>query len=176
MSDLTIRQTEIADRIGDVLDILSDDSASLDDWAAAYAVAQQVRLRLDRALKSRRDDLIVGMERAGRKALGPLSIKSAAVDPRYPANDRDNWDDAGVQDGLLALAADPATRPYVREVPYHREIAVDVLAADVQLGVQAAIDLYRELNKRGWRTEEARRLSLAVREVKPKAEKGTKAA
>lgn len=164
MSDLVIRQSEVADRVGDILDILADDTASLDDWAAAYSIAQQLRLKLDRGLKRRRDDLIVGMERAGVKSLGPLSIRSSAVDPSYPANSPENWSDSTVQDTLAALRADRSTRPYVREVPAHLEIAVDVLAADVQMGVQAAIDLYRELNRKGWRTEAARRLSLAVRE------------
>ena len=166
---LSIRSTEVADRIGDVLDILADDSASLEDWAAAYAVAQQLRLRLDRSLKSRRDDLIVGMERGGMKSLGPLSIRSSAVDPQYPCNGPENWDDADIQDTLEELSFDPNTRPYVRIIPAHREIAVDVLAQDVQLGVQAAQLLYRELNRKGWRTEAARRLSLAVREPRKDA-------
>jgi hypothetical protein len=164
MTDLIVRDSEVANRIGDVLDILADDSATMDDWAAAYSIAQQLRLRLDRGLKSRRDDLIVGMERSGLKSLGPLSIRSAAVDPRYTCNEADNWDDADVQDTLEELAQDPNTRAYVRLIPAHREIAVDVLAQDVQLGVQAAQLLYRELNRKGWRTEQARRLSLAVRE------------
>ncbi len=168
---LTIRSTEIADRIGDVLDILADDTASLDEWAAAYSVAQQVKLRLDRSLKARRDDIIVGMERGGLKSVGPLTVKSTAVDPRYVVNDPDNHEDLGVQDALAELRADSRTRPYVRAVPQHLEIDPLALAADVQLGVQAALTLYRELNKRRWRVEQARRLSLAVREAKaPKAD------
>jgi hypothetical protein len=164
MTDLTIRSTEVADRIGDVLQVLADTKAPLEDRGAAYAIAQQVRLKLDRALKANRDDIIVGMERAELKALGPLSIRSSAVDPRYPCNDRENWEDATVQDGLNALRHDERTRAYVRVVPAHFELDVDALVADLQLGVQAAIDLYREANRHGWRTEEARRLSLAVRE------------
>jgi hypothetical protein len=35
--------------------------------------------------------------------------------------------------------------------------------------VKGARDLYRQLNEKRWRTESARRLSLAVREVKGKA-------
>jgi hypothetical protein len=150
--------------VGDVLDILADDHSSLEDWAAAYAVGQQYRVRFDRALKARRDDIIVGMERQGLKSLGPLTVKSSAVDPSYPCNERDNWEDAGVQDAMNLLRHEPATRPYIRVVPAHFEIDVPTLAADVQLGVQAAIDLYRTLNEKGWRREEARRLSLAVRE------------
>ncbi|MCA1572760.1 MAG: hypothetical protein LC798_21200 [Chloroflexi bacterium] len=168
MSDITIRQTEIADRIGDVLAILADDSAPLEDWVVAFAVGQQLRLRLDRSLKARRDDIIVGMERAGFKHLGPLSIKSTAVDPSYPANAAENHEDAGIQEAMVALRADRATRPYIRSIPAHLEIDVLTLAHDVQMGVQAAIDLYRQLNEKGWRKEEARRLSLAVREATPR--------
>jgi hypothetical protein len=164
MTDLTIRSTEVADRIGDVLQVLADTDAPLEDRGAAYAIAQQVRLKLDRALKANRDDIIVGMERAELKALGPLSIKSAAVDPKYPCNDRENWEDVTVQEGLVALTRRRETGVYVRRVPAHLELNVDALVEDMRLGVQAAIDLYREANRHGWRTEEARRLSLAVRE------------
>lgn len=146
------------------LSLLANPDVQLDDRAAAYAVLQQIRLRVDRALKASRDDIIVGMERQGLRSLGPLSVKSSAVDPSYPCNDRDNWEDAGVQDAMNLLRHEAATRPYIRVVPSHFEIDVPALAADVQLGVQAAIDLYRTLNERGWRREEARRLSLAVRE------------
>jgi hypothetical protein len=164
MTDLAIRTTEIADRIGDVLDILGDTSEKVDNRAVAYAIAQQIRLRLDRALKASRDDIIVAMERDGLKQLGPVTIKSSAVDPSWPANDRDNWQDVNIQDALVELSKDERTSAYVRYIPGHLEVAVDVLAQDIQLGVQAAIDLYREANAKGWRKEEARRLSLAVRE------------
>lgn len=165
--------TELATRepayLGELTDALSNPEETLDNRAAAYAVLQQVRLRIDRALKANRDDLIVGMERQGLKSLGPLSVKSSAVDPSYPCNERDNWEDSGVQDAMNLLRHEPATRPYIRVVPAHFEIDVPALAADVQLGVQAAIDLYRSLNEKGWRREEARRLSLAVREPRAKA-------
>lgn len=161
MSDLTTLATA---KIGELADELANPDARLEDRAAAYAVLQQVRLRVDRALKANRDDIIVGMERAGVRELGPVSVKSTAVDPSYPCNAPENHEDAMVQDAMTSLLGDPATRPYIRRVPAHLEIAVDVLAHDVQMGVQAAIDLYRTLNERGWRREEARRLSLAVRE------------
>jgi hypothetical protein len=161
VSDLATVNTP---RIGQLVDELANPEARLEDRAAAYAVLQQVRLRIDRALKANRDDIVIGMERQGLKALGPVTIKSSAVDPSYPCNAPENHEDATVQDALADLYAEKATRPYVRQIPHHLEIAVDVLAADVQMGVQAAIDLYRQLNEKGWRREEARRLSLAVRE------------
>ncbi len=153
MSALTIRGTEVADRIGDVLDILSDDTASLGEWVAAYSVVQQVKLRLDRSLKARRDDIIIGMERAGLRDLGPVSITSTAVDPRYVCNERDNWEDSTTQDALAELRHDPTMREYVRPVPAHLEVDVDRMTEDMRLGVQGAIHLYRALNSHGWRVE-----------------------
>ena len=161
MSDLV---NVSAPKVAELADELANPEARLEDRAAAYAVLQQVRLRIDRALKASRDDLIVGMERSGMKSLGPLSIKSAAVDPRYVCNEPENHEDSGIQDAMAAMRADPRTRPYIRVVPAHLEIDPLLLAADVQLGVQAAIDLYRQLNQKRWRVEQARRLSLAVRE------------
>jgi hypothetical protein len=162
---LRIRQSEVADRIGDVLDILADDTAGLDDWAAAYAIAQQLRLRLDRSLKSRRDDLIVGMERGGMKALGPLTIKSAAVDPRYIVNEPENHGDSTLQEALREMRADPTLREFIRYIPEHFEIDVEGLTEGIRLGSQRAMELYGEMNRRGWRVERDRRKSLAVREA-----------
>jgi len=153
------------DRDEALLAILGDSSVTLDERAAAYAVLQQVRLRIDRALKANRDDIIVGMERQGLKALGPLTVKSTAVDPSYPCNARENWEDVTVQEGMAELSRDERYNGYVHRVPAHLEIDVLALATDVQLGGQNAIDLYRQLNEKGWRREEARRLSLAVREA-----------
>lgn len=154
-------------RLDTALGILTDNQASPDDRAAAYAFLWSAQIAVNRALRTAKDDLIVHMERNGLKSMGPLSVKSTAVDPSYPCNAPENHEDATVQDAMTALLGDPSTRPYIRHVPAHLEIAVDVLAHDVQMGVQSAIDLYRQLNEKGWRREEARRLSLAVREVKP---------
>lgn len=169
MSDLSLSPRDLRS-VQAVIGVLTDPTAPLEDRAAAYAALQPVKLRIDRALKASRDDVIVGMERGGYRSLGPLTIKSTAVDPSYPCNAPENHEDTNVQDAMTALLGNPATRPYVRRIPAHLEIAVDVLAHDVQMGVQAAIDLYRALNRRGWRKEEARRLSLAVREPKAKKE------
>lgn len=153
-------------KVAELADELSNPEARMEDRAAAYAVLQQVRLRIDRVLKANRDDLIVGMERDGLKELGPLSIKSAAVDPKYVVNEPENWEDSTIQDALAEIRRDATTRSYVRVIPAHMEIDPLALAADVQLGVQAALDLYRAMNEKRWRTESARRLSLAVREAR----------
>jgi hypothetical protein len=163
-------ETGIA-RIDNVLGILADRQQTLDNRAAAYAFAQAVKLRLDRGLKASRDDLIRGMQADGLKELGPLSIKSTAVEPRYVCNERENWEDASVQDALEELTEDRALRPYVRLVPRHFEIDVERMVEDIRLGVQAALNLFQILNVNHWRTERDRRYSLAVREVEaPKKE------
>jgi hypothetical protein len=160
-----MNETGIA-RIDNVLGILADREQTLDNRAAAYAVAQQVKLRLDRGLKASRDDLIRGMQVADLKELGPLSIKSTAVDPVYVCNLPENHEDLQVQEALEELTeGDRSLRPYVRLVPRHFEIDVERMVEDIRLGVQAALNLYQILNVNHWRTERARRYSLAVREV-----------
>jgi len=172
MTDLTIRMTEVADRIGDLLDVLNDPSASRDDKAAAWAVGQQIQKRIRSALgiggrgMTVQQQLIEDMTREGLKELGPLSIKSTAVDPKYECNEEGNWGDDGIQSAMADMKADPELGRYVRSIPAHLEIDVLALTEDIRLGADAAIALYRELNRRGWRTEQARRLSLAVREVR----------
>ena len=60
------------------------------------------------------------------------------------------------------MRQDKALGHYIRSIPAHFEIDVAALTEDIRLGVDAAIALYRELNRRRWRVEQARRLSLAV--------------
>ena len=163
MSELA---TYASAKLAELADELSNPEARLEDRAAAYAVLQQVKLRLDRVLKANRDDLIVGMERDGLKELGPLSVKGTAVDPKYVVNDEGNWADSTIQDALKWMRDTEALREYIRHVPEHLEIDVPALVEAMRLGSRTALDLYGEMNRRGWRVEQARRLSLAVREAK----------
>jgi hypothetical protein len=155
--------------ITDAMEAVGDTSLPLEDRVGVYAVLHQIQLRINRAIKAAKDDLIVGIERAGLKELGPVSIKATAVDPRYDCNLPENWGDEGIQSAMADLWADASTHRYIRSIPAHLEIDVHALAEDVQLGSQVALDLYRQLNDKRWRTEQARRLSLAVREPKGKA-------
>lgn len=148
------------------LEALDDTALTVDDRAAAYGVLHQVQLRINRALRKVRDELILHMERNDLKALGPLTVKSTAIDVRWPCNDEANWTDATVQDTLRDLIR-PVTPEFVRHVPEHYEIRTAELGEAVHLGDPAALQLHRELKDRGWRTEVGRRLSLAVKEVKP---------
>jgi hypothetical protein len=147
------------------LEALADSRLTVDDRAAAYGVLHQVQLRVNRALRKVRDELIAYIVANDLKALGPLSIKATAIDVAWPCNDASNWRDATVQDTLRDLFA--KTLPeFVKHIPDHYEIDTRALGEAVHLGDPAALQLHQELKDRHWRTEVGRRLSLAVREVK----------
>lgn len=144
---------------------VSDTSAPIDDRAAVYGVLHALQLYINRHLRPVKDELIVHMEREGIRKLGPLSVTSSAVDVKWPCNAEGNWGDAGIQQAMRELYAGP-TREYVRHVPEHYEIRTAELGAGVAAGDPIAKDLHAELKRRGWRTEEARRLSLKVDEAR----------
>lgn len=151
--------------IDSALSALSDTRLSIEDRAAAYGVIHQVQLRMNRALRKVKDELIVYMEREGMKALGPLSIRSTAFDVEWPCNAEANWEDATIQDTFRDVIL-PLAPEFVRHVPEHYEIKTAELGAAVHAGDPVAIQLHRELKDRGWRTEGGRRLSIAVAEPK----------
>ena len=144
------------------MEILSDRGMTMDDRGIAYAVLHQVQLRINRELRANRDELITHIVANDLRSLGPLTIRTSAIDPAWPCNDEGNWDDAGVQDqlGLFAKIAPE----YFRHVPPHIEVIPAVLGADYAAGDPVARRLFTELKGLGYRTEEGRRLSLSVRE------------
>jgi len=148
------------------LDALSDTSLTIEDRAAVYATWHQIQLRINRALKAVKDELIIHMEREGLKELGPLSVASTAIDVHYVSNRQGNWQDSTIQDALRGLYEAAATNDYVRSIPAHFEVDAMALGADVHAGMPTARQLYDQLREHGWRTEAGRRLSLRVREAK----------
>lgn len=172
---LRVRQAEVADRIGDVLDILADPSASIDDKAAAYAIGYAIQRAMNRGLGVRQKgptaqgEILRHMVEQKLDALGPLYIGWQSFDVEYPCNAADNWTDASVQDGMAAIRANPDTRDYIREIPAHLEIDVAALGADVHAGSVTAKALWDELRARRWRTDGGKRAVLKVREVKEAA-------
>ena len=144
------------------LRILADPSVTPDDRAAAYSVIHQVQLRLNRALRAVKDELIIHMEREGLRELGPLSVKATSIDVAWPCNAEGNWIDAQIQDAM-ALYAKVAPE-YFRHVPEHWEVRTAELGAGVASGDPVARRLHTELKDKGWRTDQGKRLSLAVRE------------
>lgn len=151
--------------IDTALEALTDTRLTIEDRAGAYGVIHQVQLRLNRALRKVKDDLIVYMKANDLKALGPLSIKSTPFDVEWPCNAEANWTDATTQDTFRDVLL-PIAPEYVKEVPAHYEIRTAELGTAVHLGDPLALQLHREIKARGWRTEGGRRLSLEVKEAK----------
>lgn len=147
------------------LEVLDNQMVTIEDRGGAYALLHQIQLRINRALKKHKDELILHIEGNKLKALGPLSVKATAIDVAWPCNDESNWTDLTVQDAMQMLAK--VAPEYIRHVPDHYEIRTAELGAAVHAGDPVARQLHAECKARGWRTEEGRRLSLAVQEVKP---------
>ena len=151
--------------IDGALEALTDTRLTIEDRAGAYAVLHQVQLRLNRALRKVKDELIVYMESNGLKALGPLSVRRTAIDVEWPCNAEGNWSDATTQDTFRDVLL-PIAPEFIRQVPAHYEIRTAELGKAVHMGDPLALQLHRELKARGWRTEAGKRLSLEVKEAK----------
>ena len=173
MSDLVIRQTEVADRVGDILDILADDTAPIEDKGAAYAIGAEIVRRIQRGLGTYvrsgptvKSELTEHLARNGGE-LGPLYLGWEAFDVAYPVNEAGNWSDEQAQSDLASLP-----REFVREVPAHLEVDVAALGAAVHDGSPAARAVWEFLKEKRYRIEGGKRAVLKVREPK----KGKKAA
>ena len=168
MSNLTARgahvDIDVLPVIADAMEAVQDRALAIEDRAALYGVLHQIQLRVNRALKAAKDDLIVYLESSGLRELGPLSVKATAIDVAWPANDPGNWIDSGVQEAMELYAK--VAPEYFRHVPEHWELRTAELGAGVAAGDPVAVRLHRECRAKGWRTEAGRRLSLAVREVR----------
>ena len=151
--------------IDTALEALTDTRLTIEDRAGAYAVIHQVQLRLNRALRKVKDDLIVYMKSNDLKALGPLTIKSTPFDVEWPINAEGNWTDILAQDTIRDVLL-PIAPEFIRQVPAHYEIRTAELGKAVHAGDPVAITLHKMLKERGWRTEAGRRLSLEVKEAK----------
>lgn len=149
--------------------VMDNRMVTIEDRGAAYALLHQIQLRINRALRKAKDDLIVHLESNHLKAMGPLSIKATAIDVAWPVNAEGNWGDAGVQEELQAYSK--IAPDFIRHVPDHYEIRTAELGVAVHAGDPVARQLHQMAKERGWRTEEGRRLSLAVTEAKPPKEK-----
>lgn len=151
--------------IDTALEALTDTRLTIEDRAGAYAVIHQVQLRLNRALRKVKDELIVYMKQNDLKALGPLSIKATSIDVEWPCNMEANWTDATVQDTFRDILL-PIAPEFIRKIPAHYELNTAALGAAVHLGDPLALQVHREVKARGWRTEAGKRLSLEVKEAK----------
>ena len=150
------------------LRVLTDPATPIEDKAAEYSVGHAVQIRINRVLRSVKDELVVYMETNGIRKLGPLSVSSSAIDPEYVCNQPGNWQDTQTQDALEGLRADSDFSEYIRVIPAHLEIDTAKLGADVHAGISQARQLFEQLKEHGWRKEAGRRLSLKVDEAKPR--------
>ncbi|MCA1570858.1 MAG: hypothetical protein LC798_11175 [Chloroflexi bacterium] len=171
MTDLTL--TTVEDTLAtlgpaDSLEAITDRSLAIEDRAAAYGLWSAVQLRINRRLRAAKDDLIAHLQAHDIRQLGPLSLKSTAVDVKYEVNAEGNWDDSTLQDAMRELAGNPRFAEWIRRVPEHLEVKSAELGAAVAAGHPAARELHAEMKRRGWRTEAGRRWSLAVREAQPR--------
>jgi hypothetical protein len=148
--------------IAEAMEGVQDRSLSIDDRAAFYAILHQIQLRINRALRPAKDDLIAHLEAHGGE-LGPLSLKSTAVDVVYECNLEENWDDVTIQDAMAMLKR--IAPDYIRHVPEHYEIRTAELGKGIAAGDPVARELHAEMNRRRWRTTGGRRTSLSVREA-----------
>lgn len=171
MSSLTKPTATGIQRLDAAMTILGDRERSLEDRIAAYSVLHQAQLRVNRALKGAKDDLVLGLQQQSHPEIGPVSLSWTAFDVLYPCNGAGAWEDITVQDAMAALRASEETSRYIREIPRHLEIDVAALAEDIQLGIPAAQQLYAQLREHKWRTEGGRRATLKVREAKLPTEK-----
>jgi len=151
--------------IDTALEALTDNRLTIEDKAGAYALLHQVQLRINRALRKVRDDIIIYMKSNELKSLGPLSIKSTPIDVAWPVNIEANWQDATVQDALRDLIL-PIAPEFIRKIPAHLELDTAALGAAVHMGDPVALEVHRQVKAHGWRTEAGRRLSLEVKEAK----------
>lgn len=151
--------------IDTALDALHDNRLTIEDRAGAYAVLHQVQLRINRALRKVKDDLIVYMKSNDLKALGPLSVKSTPFDVEWPCNAEANWTDATTQDTFRDVLL-PIAPEYIKTIPQHYELDTAALGSAVHMGDPLALQVHREIKARGWRTEGGRRLSIEVKEAK----------
>jgi hypothetical protein len=154
------------------IEAVRDTSLRIEDRAALYAVLHQIQLRIRRALgllgrrgmeSTPSSEIISHMEANHLAELGPLRLKVASQDVHYGVNDEGNWTDFTVQDYLRDVVMVMAPE-FVKVVPQHFEIRTKELGEAVHGRDPVALQLWRELNERGLRTVEAKRLSLEVRE------------
>jgi hypothetical protein len=171
VSDLTVRTPKA---IAEAMELVQADDLPIEDRAALYGFLYELQRRINRSLgirqkgRTAQHELTEYLDRTGLQDLGPLYLAWEAFDVKYPCNAAENWTDDGVQQALAALYLDQTTRPWVRLVPQHFEIDVAALGADVHAGSRRAIEVFRELKDKKWRTEAGKKPVLKVREPKRK--------
>lgn len=163
MTDIVPLQSDGTPQVlADAIEAVNDRSLDYNDRGAIYGVLHALQLRINRALRPAKQDLIAYMQSHDVTRLGPLSVSSTAVDPHYVCNDPGNWGDASVQDTLAAWRSETRFAPYIRAIPEHLEVDTLALAKGFADNDPAAGELKRACDAEGFRVEQGRRLSLKV--------------
>lgn len=171
MTDLTVRTPPA---IAEAMALVQSDDMPIEDRAALYGFLYELQRRINRSLgirqkgRTAQHELTEYLDRTGMQDLGPLYLGWQAFDVAYPANHRENWTDETIQSAMRAMRDDPTTRDFIREVPHHLEVDPVALGQAVHDGSSRAIEIFRELKDRKWRTEGGKRAVLKVREPKGK--------
>lgn len=167
MTDLIARTPPA---IAEAMELVQADDLPIEDRAALYGFLYELQRRINRSLGVRQKgataqhQLTEYLDRTGMDALGPLYLAWEAFDVKYPCNAVENWTDEQVQAAMQVMRDDPSTREWIRDVPAHLEIDVAALGAAVHAGSSRALEVFRELKDRKWRTEGGKRAVLKVRE------------
>jgi len=152
------------DTLDQAIEAMEDRSLDMRDRGVIYAGLRRLKLRIERALRPMTQEIERAMIEAEAKTWGPLQLNWRAVDVAYPVNDEGNWGDLTVQDALAVWRKEAWSRPFIREIPAHLEVATAALGTAVHEGDPGAIDLWQKLNDLGLRTQGVKVPSLSVKE------------
>lgn len=162
----TVDKPALPAEVSQALAILADPETPLVDQAPLFAVLYRLQLAINRGIRAPKEALALAMATAGLDRIGPVRLVYKAKEVDYVCNGPGNWIDAGVQETLAGLAADPETSAFVREIPHHYEIDPKAIAGGMHDGDAAARQLWRQMNQHGWRVEVHPRAELEIDEVR----------
>lgn len=161
--------------IGDLLSVLADsnDPAVL---ANAYVAGRRLKLTLDRALREPGRQLQAELVRMQRDAdpagaarhrtfrAGPIRLSWRAIDPKWVANEPENWTNREVQAALEELAKTPGFSQFVAYLPGHWEVLTQAVGLGMTEGDPAARLMFDQAVEKHWRTEQGRAAVVEVGE------------
>ena len=163
MTDIIPLQSDGTPQVlADAIEAVNDRSLDYNDRGAIFGVLHALQLRINRALRPAKQDLIAYMESHAVRNLGPLAYTTKAVDPQYVCNDPGNWGDSSVQDQLEAWRAERRFTPYIRAIPSHLEVDTLALAKGFADNDPAAGELKRACDAAGFRVEKERKGDIKV--------------
>jgi hypothetical protein len=162
--------TVAPDTLDYAIEAMQDTSLDIADRVVIYAGLRRLKLHIERALRDPKDapglaeEIIRIMRDNDQKEWAGLELKERALDVAFPCNAEENWGDSLTQDTLADWRKESGARPFIREIPWHLEIATAALGRAVKERDPWAIDLWQRLNDKGFRTQGVKVPTLAVRD------------